>query len=541
MAEIEVVIDGLPTPVDETLWTRDEQSVIELVRKNRVELRKKESVLDKALGFFKPSVEDSSVGNLTGALGIATSAVTAYQGRRVNEKTRQILVAANKLLASSKYGSEKGDLTIVQGSFNGGGVAASAGTHDGGGAADITSFNWQNRVKVLRLLGCAAWYRPARKNVWSAHIHFIVIGDSSVSRGGKVQVTAYKNNRDGLAGNAKDPNWRPYRVNISFVGNSKKGTHYVTKNSNMYTQPYGAVSKAGVVKKGAKFTVVAKVKNSYGNVWAVNPNGKWLPMERLTTTAPKVAVATAPSTNKVPIRVATQNFGQNNTTLKKTWTKDRSPLVNLVHQKNLNVMFTQELPATSRNYVSAKLRNLKSKLIRRSGPGSGRYIYTDGTFKYIAGGKFTPSSKYNKASKPVSWFVGERYGQRYLLVDGHAQSGSTAAIVKVRTKWISQVMDTVLSTAKKYKVPTQNIILGGDWNGHGEIVKELKSHGFVSAHEVATKKINAGLKTHHSIGKKPVAGKPIDMIFVYKTRKVTAYNNRYHGKRDHNHVIAVVV
>lgn len=108
-------------------------------------------------------------------------------------------------LAEERLGYE---LSIVQGSYNKG-VGASAGTHDGAGVIDLKPWDWQNKVRVLRELGFAAWYRPYRKGVWPAHIHAVLLGNEKASPLAKQQMTAYRNGRDGLAGNGRDTFWRP--------------------------------------------------------------------------------------------------------------------------------------------------------------------------------------------------------------------------------------------------------------------------------------------------------------------------------------------
>ena len=60
-------------------------------------------------------------------------------------------------------------LPITQGSYNGGGVNASAGTHDRGGVVDIsvsglTPKQVTRAVRELRLAGLVAWFRP---ELWS--------------------------------------------------------------------------------------------------------------------------------------------------------------------------------------------------------------------------------------------------------------------------------------------------------------------------------------------------------------------------------------
>lgn len=133
----------------------------------------------------------------------------SYGGRTVNVRTREMLK-----LAAAWAGVT---ITLTQGSYNAGGVAASAGTHDGGGAVDISVNAWSaaTRTKVvvaLRKAGFAAWLRTPAQG-FAYHIHGIAIGDREASRGAKNQVQSYFNGRNGLANNGADdaerrwPNW----------------------------------------------------------------------------------------------------------------------------------------------------------------------------------------------------------------------------------------------------------------------------------------------------------------------------------------------
>lgn len=88
-------------------------------------------------------------------------------------------------------------------------AAASAGTHSGPGAIDIsvrglTSRQVNRLVKWMRIVGWAAWYRPTLPGVWGEHVHGIAIGTKGLPRLAAQQVTAYKLGRDGLAGNRLD-------------------------------------------------------------------------------------------------------------------------------------------------------------------------------------------------------------------------------------------------------------------------------------------------------------------------------------------------
>ena len=126
---------------------------------------------------------------------------TTHDGKAVDEITHQALLAVEKRLGY--------ELTIVQGSYNTGGVSASSGTHDGGGVVDLTAFDWAKKVRALRAVGFAAWHRPTLPGVWGEHIHAVMIGNKNLAPAAARQVTAYRNGRDGLASNGPDDFWRP--------------------------------------------------------------------------------------------------------------------------------------------------------------------------------------------------------------------------------------------------------------------------------------------------------------------------------------------
>lgn len=128
--------------------------------------------------------------------------LTTYDGKRVDWLTRAALEDTAQRLGY--------DLTVYQGSYNAGGVSASAGTHDGGGAVDLAPFDWERKVLELRRTGFAAWYRPARPGVWASHIHAILIGNRKLSPGAQAQVADYLAGRDGLAGGGRDPHPRAF-------------------------------------------------------------------------------------------------------------------------------------------------------------------------------------------------------------------------------------------------------------------------------------------------------------------------------------------
>jgi len=126
--------------------------------------------------------------------------------KKVDWKTRAALEEAQRRLGYP--------LTIVQGSYNHGGVSASAGTHDGGGVVDLLAWDWRNKVRVLRSLGFAAWHRPTIRGLWGEHIHAVLIDHGRLSSSAAAQVASYRAGRDGLKGNRPDPFWRPRPIPV---------------------------------------------------------------------------------------------------------------------------------------------------------------------------------------------------------------------------------------------------------------------------------------------------------------------------------------
>lgn len=124
-------------------------------------------------------------------------------------KTLDKLTHYALLTVEHRLGYRPLSLTVLQGSYNKGGVGASAGTHDGGGAVDLTPAEWQGKVHALRAVGFAAWHRPAIPGLWGEHVHAVLIGNDKLSPAARDQVQAYRDHRDGLADNAPDPSWHP--------------------------------------------------------------------------------------------------------------------------------------------------------------------------------------------------------------------------------------------------------------------------------------------------------------------------------------------
>jgi hypothetical protein len=123
-----------------------------------------------------------------------------FRGVKVNNRTKKMLEAAEK-----DFGKP---FQLTQGSYNAGGVAASAGTHDGGGVVDISVGGMNpaaitKAVTALRKKNFAAWHRTPAQG-FSPHIHAVAIGDKELAPGAAQQVKDYKAGKNGLAGGGKD-------------------------------------------------------------------------------------------------------------------------------------------------------------------------------------------------------------------------------------------------------------------------------------------------------------------------------------------------
>lgn len=139
---------------------------------------------------------------------------TTYGGKTVNQRTKVMLQTAEKY---AKMEGVNTPFTLTQGSYSTG-VSASAGTHDGGGAGDISVAGMSraqidSTVKAMRMAGFAAWYRTPAEG-FAVHIHFEAIGDKEISPSGGAQVTDLFAGKNGLAN--KGPDTAPASIGRPF-------------------------------------------------------------------------------------------------------------------------------------------------------------------------------------------------------------------------------------------------------------------------------------------------------------------------------------
>lgn len=202
-----------------------------------------------------------------------------FGGVTLNNRTKIMLENANQIaLKLGIFAPPTKGFTLTQGSYNKGGVAASAGTHDGGGAVDIniggmTDDQINNAVKALRMAGFAAWRRGPP--TFPPHIHAIAIGDTEASPMAKQQVIDYFGGKDGLAGHGPDN--APASVGRPFPEWAKKYANGATATGGSATgggcegqaDGSGAVSKEYIAPSdnncGGKYNTSSPIGKNFGD------------------------------------------------------------------------------------------------------------------------------------------------------------------------------------------------------------------------------------------------------------------------------------
>lgn len=149
----------------------------------------------------RASLQKLGDGRYTVTRPLSPGAKVTFDGVTVNERTRAMLRRAQQSFGRT--------LVLTQGSYNPGGDASSAGTHDGGGVVDlsvrgISDADRTALVRALRVVGFAAWLRTPDQADWPFHIHAVAINDSDLSTQAQHQVGDYYLGLNGLRGRGKD-------------------------------------------------------------------------------------------------------------------------------------------------------------------------------------------------------------------------------------------------------------------------------------------------------------------------------------------------
>lgn len=172
-----------------------------------------------------------------------------WRGRRFNERTVAMLQEMERILGFK--------LAYTQGSYNKS-VEASGGTHDGGGAVDISLrdqrtgelFPMIRRQRIRdagRQVGFAMWIRdPSQSKDFPWHVHGIAVGDKELSPGAARQVAQYHNGTNGLVSKGKDDGPRTW-VDMTWEKYLKAHPPVVEKPpATTEEDPFMALTKADI-------------------------------------------------------------------------------------------------------------------------------------------------------------------------------------------------------------------------------------------------------------------------------------------------------
>lgn len=183
---------------------------------------------------------------------------TTFHGKPLDVATIEALKIAEQRLGY--------ELTITQGI--GGSVSASAGTHmgrdgEGGRAVDLSSWDKARKLRVLKDLGFAVWFRPTISGLWHEHIHGVLILDRFDNARGVApaafrQIGSYTRGRDGLKGDRSDSSYRPSPL-VAFHFPPKEPavppfSNNVTEARDLLVEAAHALGKAAVRLEAAPKT-----------------------------------------------------------------------------------------------------------------------------------------------------------------------------------------------------------------------------------------------------------------------------------------------
>lgn len=132
--------------------------------------------------------------------------MTWWRGGNFDQRSIDMLTEAERISGIP--------IVVTQGAYASGKVAASAGTHDGGGAVDL-SVDGLTRDQIGRLLlggrivGWALWERTPEQG-FGRHLHGIAVGCPDLSSGAEYQVSEYLAGRNGLVGRGADDGPRDF-------------------------------------------------------------------------------------------------------------------------------------------------------------------------------------------------------------------------------------------------------------------------------------------------------------------------------------------
>lgn len=175
-------------------------------------------------------------------------------------------------------------LVVTHGSWDH--YSGSGSTHDGGGAADLRTWNLPSSVRadLCRVLvvelrkrcGLAVWYRDATHGGMDPHIHVIMRDEPGLASGAVQQVRDADAGRNGLSSGGPDyhprPDWTPYVYGVPTAPTDRRepmfGVAYGSSAYRLITPAavigisraaYDALGKVGLTVPGFPAADVDKI------------------------------------------------------------------------------------------------------------------------------------------------------------------------------------------------------------------------------------------------------------------------------------------
>lgn len=194
---------------------------------------------------------------------------------RINRGSKEVVHSINRVLRSSRYGSEREPMNWYQGSKSRGSL--SGNTHAGWDAWDRSPFNTGKRSKCSRIHGVMDHHRTRAQGPWVPHGHAGTDGGAG-SDALMGQLGEYHRDQDGLRGTnpdrgfeMRDPqgrrifplyvgSWRPYGKHGLYVCDKECGAYEYQSTSS----PRLRTVKVGVTLSISAVTVNPRNKDLWG-------------------------------------------------------------------------------------------------------------------------------------------------------------------------------------------------------------------------------------------------------------------------------------
>lgn len=184
--------------------------------------------------------------------------------RYLSRRTVQAVRARERIMGWKSYST-----TIIQGSWNKG-VAASAGTHDGPGVWDGSSYKVREQQRYGACLGIMVADRVEAEG-FTPHTHNIMVDEPGMTQIVKRQQEQIEQGLNALA--SRRP-WRGYKPKVwpSFIEDGYVGYVQAKDSTGEYENPTGKSRKVDAVGMGGILYVVAEVKSGRTR-WYVTLDG----------------------------------------------------------------------------------------------------------------------------------------------------------------------------------------------------------------------------------------------------------------------------